>query len=234
MEVIYGSDYYVPSYNVMTLSELCAGEAYAVFLNGGDDISFTYPMGVTSRDYSLIEDIEDYKSRAHVDVLPETGESHLIIITDVIGGMHEGDKIKAYANGQLVGAINIVSEHMDGIYDIDLFVDMSIYGGPVLPGYIKGDAIDLKYFKHGIEQDITFSLSDGQYGEDTQLTTGSITITDDVSPSQFGITGNYPNPFNPDTKIEYNVEASGHVTLKIYDIMGRLVKTLVDEHKESG
>ena len=173
-----------------------------------------------------------------MDVLPETGESHLIIITDVIGGMHEGDKIKAYANGQLVGAINIVSEHMDGIYDIDLVaigsVDMSIYGGPVLPGYIKGDAIDLKYFKHGIEQDITFSLSDGQYGEDTQLTTGSITITDDVSPSQFGITGNYPNPFNPDTKIEYNVEASGHVTLKIYDIMGRLVKTLVDEHKESG
>ena len=39
---------------------------------------------------------------------------------------------------------------------------------------------------------------------------------------------NHPNPFNPSTTISYNIEESGHVSLKIYDVMGRLVKTLVD------
>ena len=39
---------------------------------------------------------------------------------------------------------------------------------------------------------------------------------------------NYPNPFNPTTTIEYNVESSGFVTLNVYDVVGRLVRTLVN------
>ena len=39
---------------------------------------------------------------------------------------------------------------------------------------------------------------------------------------------NYPNPFNPTTTIQYNVADEGLVSLKVYDITGRLVKTLVD------
>ena len=65
------------------------------------------------------------------------------------------------------------------------------------------------------------------------LTSGNLDISI-VQATEFGITGNYPNPFNPTTTIEYNVEISGHVTLKIYDIMGRVVRTLVDEHKDAG
>ena len=34
--------------------------------------------------------------------------------------------------------------------------------------------------------------------------------------------------------IEYNIEAAGHVSLKVYDVMGRLVRTLVDEYQEAG
>lgn len=46
--------------------------------------------------------------------------------------------------------------------------------------------------------------------------------------------GNYPNPFNPETNIAYSVKDAGNVTLEIYNIKGQLVKTLVDEAKESG
>jgi len=49
-----------------------------------------------------------------------------------------------------------------------------------------------------------------------------------ATPTTFKLAQNYPNPFNPTTVIEYNVESSGLVTLNVYDIMGRLVKTLVD------
>ena len=53
-------------------------------------------------------------------------------------------------------------------------------------------------------------------------------------PSIFQIYQNYPNPFNPTTMINYNVAVDGHVTLKVYDIMGRLVKTLVSDYRTSG
>ena len=50
----------------------------------------------------------------------------------------------------------------------------------------------------------------------------------------FKLAQNYPNPFNPTTVINYNVEVGGHVTLKVYDIMGRLVKTLVNDYRAAG
>ncbi|MEX0720079.1 MAG: discoidin domain-containing protein, partial [Balneolaceae bacterium] len=47
-------------------------------------------------------------------------------------------------------------------------------------------------------------------------------------PSEFSLKQNYPNPFNPKTNIEYSVSRRVNLSLKIYDSMGRLVKTLVD------
>jgi hypothetical protein len=45
---------------------------------------------------------------------------------------------------------------------------------------------------------------------------------------------NYPNPFNPITTISYRIETPGHVTMKIFDVLGREVSTLVNQVKEAG
>jgi hypothetical protein len=66
------SDYYVPSYNVETLSEMCPGEGYAIFLNGSDGIDFTYPMGAASYTTDMID---DYKMRTRTDAVTQTGLS---------------------------------------------------------------------------------------------------------------------------------------------------------------
>jgi hypothetical protein len=45
---------------------------------------------------------------------------------------------------------------------------------------------------------------------------------------------NYPNPFNPSTHISYAVAKAGHVTLTVFDMLGRAIATLVDEYEQAG
>jgi hypothetical protein len=54
-----------------------------------------------------------------------------------------------------------------------------------------------------------------------------------VLPSKTFAASNYPNPFNPSTKISYTIKAAGHLTLKIYNVRGELVRTLIDGNVEA-
>ena len=60
-------------------------------------------------------------------------------------------------------------------------------------------------------------------------------VEDEVAmPSAFKLEQNYPNPFNPITKINWQMPARSQVTLKVYDVLGNEVASLVNEDKEAG
>ncbi len=57
---------------------------------------------------------------------------------------------------------------------------------------------------------------------------------EETLPTKTELMQNFPNPFNPETVINYKISAFSHVSLKVYDVLGRLVATLVNEFKKPG
>jgi hypothetical protein len=64
--------------------------------------------------------------------------------------------------------------------------------------------------------------------------TVNVSETKDEIPNEYVLHSNYPNPFNPGTKISWQAPISGWQTLKVYDILGNEIATLVNEFKDAG
>ncbi len=84
-----------------------------------------------------------------------------------------------------------------------------------------------------------------RYGQDLVLynETGTLDLifkiqdyvtSNDVNTYEFVPLANYPNPFNPETTLNFSIHKPEHVELKVYNLKGQLVKTLVDEKMEAG
>ena len=63
---------------------------------------------------------------------------------------------------------------------------------------------------------------------------GTLNISDNNLPEDFGLVKNYPNPFNPNTTIEYYLGESGMVTMNVYDVNGKLIDSIVNTYQVSG
>jgi probable HAF family extracellular repeat protein len=73
--------------------------------------------------------------------------------------------------------------------------------------------------------------------DDTLYLNNTVGVEDQgslLSPNNYNLVQNYPNPFNPITTIQYSIPQRSNVTLKVYDILGNEIATLVNEEKERG
>ena len=62
----------------------------------------------------------------------------------------------------------------------------------------------------------------------------SVSVNEPQNVFNYSLAQNYPNPFNPSTKIRFTLQEKGKVLLKIYDMLGRNVKTLINRVMSSG
>lgn len=59
-------------------------------------------------------------------------------------------------------------------------------------------------------------------------------LVNDPLPVEYSLNQNFPNPFNPETKIQYALPEDNYVTIKIYDVLGKEVITLINEFRSAG
>jgi hypothetical protein len=108
--------------------------------------------------------------------------------------------------------------------EVGLFTLMSEPGQYrlAIPIEIRGHNVDISVSYKGVNGDGIIS------GQSTHR------ITIENIPIEYSLYANYPNPFNPVTRIDYGLPEENHVTMIIYDIMGREIKTLVNNIQTAG
>ena len=117
-----------------------------------------------------------------------------------------------YLDGTLACSANFIIEHGTGATDRTF-------------GITNFGAIDEEVFK-GIIHDLKiFSKS---------VTPTSVQNNQNIRPDDIQLSQNFPNPFNPATTIEYQLPEKGFVTIKIFDMLGKAVATLVNQDKQPG
>jgi hypothetical protein len=127
---------------------------------------------------------------------------------------------------------------------VDDILDARVYGGMhfrssnedgITMGEKVAKYVAKHYFRprHGCDGDDPGD--DAEPLTSAQLVTNSKEQENDRSiPGSFALAQNYPNPFNPTTRIGFRIQVSGFTSLKVYDMLGRELRTLVNENLESG
>ena len=112
--------------------------------------------------------------------------------------------------------------------------------GDIAPGEVKSQvSFPVIIYTQDNSSNINFKVnvfSNNRFFWSDSFTVLPVGITEEESnlPIEYALKQNYPNPFNPDTKIKYQIPELSFVILKVYDVLGNEIKTLVNEEKPAG
>jgi len=170
---------------------------------------------------SLFTTVDPFLSEISVepDTIPANGTSQAVI---TIAPKNNSDTLLApglnvFLFNTGVGSLSAATDLGNGIYEATITAPIAVGADTISAFVISGaDTVDI-FQKAVVYYDNPVLLNERP-----------------ISPNEFYLYQNSPNPFNPVTKISYQLAVSSHVVLKVYDILGNEIATLVDDYKPAG
>ena len=235
---------YIPAYGINDIGAMQQGQGYLMYLQAVGTL--VYPAG-------FIAKVETVSSPTveHFSFISNTGENATLVIpTDIKPGysdgrpLETGDEIAVFTtDGLCCGAISWEGTNKA----------ITVWGNnsqtSQVDGFTAGDTFRFRVWHKASNTEFKARVS-FQPGHSpvyqangfsvlTQLIADLSTVAVEQSatemiPSTFQLMQNHPNPFNPVTQISYHLPHSTKVSLKIYNIQGQVIKTLVDEFQTAG
>ncbi len=183
--------------------------------------------------------------RVTFQMIIEQNGNVIVQYNTMIGSLNSATVGIENANGttalQVVNNANYVHNNLAVLFTEDLlsWVSVDKNFGILLP--LDSTIVDVRIHPNGILPGNYFAKYK-IYGNSPDTIFANINLSvlvgvnDEISfiPTKFSLKQNYPNPFNPKTKIKYEIAKSGFVNLKVFDVLGREIKTLVNENKNAG
>lgn len=117
----------------------------------------------------------------------------------------------------------------------DAFRGVKIDASGHLRVTVNSSQVKVDYVRAWLPKDENDKHKNGEVAYSYTVTANGTSVKDEENlPNEISLQQNYPNPFNPSTTISYQLNMYSHVSLKVFDLLGREVATLVDEYKQPG
>lgn len=213
-----------------TEQDLLAGTRYGVFLRGWSDTAWT-PIGLADRgvtalaehDGALFAATRNFSTREwEIWKTTDRGANWSLLLARpgylssprsfvstgraLLAGVFGGDILRTTDGGASWSSVG------DGLAEFDLVLRLGLSDSCVLAATEYSGV-----WRRPIAELVT-----------------AVPETAPRVPSGYVLRQNYPNPFNPTTTVAYRIPSAGHVTLRVFDLLGREVATLVNETRQQG
>lgn len=139
------------------------------------------------------------------------------------------DKVFENNTGNGVGILQYFTDIRTNTASTDIYgyQPQSISGSNWIPQWPLPEMADMQYTNTALK---TYATDGKPVGDPGWFTGGYTAVLKSgiQAPSKFELYDAYPNPFNPSTNIKFNLSRSGYVSLKVFNVLGQLVKTVMD------